>query len=90
MDEYLRDSISIEKDVEGLCHLYRSNLYRNKRALDADGTQKSILPCTPLALIKILESEKVRMRRCDESGRGGAELGDTDEERHCERARETE
>jgi hypothetical protein len=32
----------------------------------------------------------VRMRRCDESGRGGAELGDTDEERHCERARETE
>lgn len=63
MDEYLRDSISIEKDVEGLCHLYRSNLYRNKRALDADGAQKSILPCTPLALIKILESEKVRVRR---------------------------
>jgi methylenetetrahydrofolate dehydrogenase (NAD+) len=25
-DDYLRDSITPEKDVEGLCHLFRSNM----------------------------------------------------------------
>ena len=34
MDDFLRDSISPEKDVEGLCHTYRSNLYRNIRFMD--------------------------------------------------------
>eukprot|EP00611_Tribonema_gayanum_P016613 TRINITY_DN29009_c0_g1_i1.p2 TRINITY_DN29009_c0_g1~~TRINITY_DN29009_c0_g1_i1.p2 ORF type:complete len:337 (-),score=118.05 TRINITY_DN29009_c0_g1_i1:308-1318(-) len=55
MDDYLRDSISHEKDVEGLCHLYRRNLYRNVRYVDAAETQKCILPCTPLSCVKILE-----------------------------------
>lgn len=59
MDAYLRDCVSHEKDVEGLCHLYRHNLYRNRRFVDADQTQKSILPCTPLAIVKILESLNV-------------------------------
>jgi len=60
MDEYLRDSISIEKDVEGLCHTYRHNLYHNKRYLDApDNNIKCILPCTPLAVVKVLEHTKV-------------------------------
>ncbi|KAF4043272.1 Tetrahydrofolate dehydrogenase/cyclohydrolase catalytic domain [Phytophthora infestans] len=27
MDDFLRDSISIKKDVEGLCQFYRGNLY---------------------------------------------------------------
>ena len=56
MDDYLRDEISIEKDVEGLCHTYRRNLYNNKRFVDDSETQKCILPCTPLALVKVLES----------------------------------
>ncbi|KAI9907187.1 hypothetical protein PsorP6_002878 [Peronosclerospora sorghi] len=55
MDDFLRDSISIKKDVEGLCHFYRGKLYRNIRYVDDDRTQKCVLPCTPLAIVKILE-----------------------------------
>ncbi|CAK4081056.1 unnamed protein product [Aphanomyces euteiches] len=55
MDDFIRDSISIKKDVEGLCHFYRSNLYRNIRYVDDEHTQKCVLPCTPLAIVKILE-----------------------------------
>ena len=57
MDDFLRDSISPEKDVEGLCHTYRSNLYRNVRYMDAERTLKCLLPCTPLAVVKILEAQ---------------------------------
>eukprot|EP00961_Rhodomonas_salina_P199494 2690744-Rhodomonas_salina.2 len=31
MDDFLRDSLPIEKDVEGLCHTYRHLLYHNTR-----------------------------------------------------------
>ncbi|KAL8021960.1 putative tetrahydrofolate dehydrogenase/cyclohydrolase, oxidoreductase [Plasmopara halstedii] len=55
MDDFLRDSISIKKDVEGLCQYYRGNLYRNIRFIDDEKTQKCVLPCTPLAIVKILE-----------------------------------
>eukprot|EP00980_Cylindrotheca_fusiformis_P015361 scaffold4306_cov154-Cylindrotheca_fusiformis.AAC.7 len=55
-DDYLRDSVSHKCDVEGLCHLYRSNLYRNVRFLDPPmNTQKCLLPCTALSVVKILE-----------------------------------
>ena len=56
-DDYLRDCVSFKCDVEGLCHTYRTNLYRNVRYLDypAD-TQKCLLPCTALSVVKILES----------------------------------
>ena len=56
MDDYLRDSIAKEKDVEGLCHLYRYNLYHDIRYLDAAKHIKCILPCTPLAVVKVLEA----------------------------------
>lgn len=55
MDDYLRDSIDPRKDVEGLCHTYRSNLYRNVRYMDPGSRLKCVLPCTPLAVVKILE-----------------------------------
>lgn len=55
MDEFLRDSVSIKKDVEGLCHYYRGNLYRNIRYVDDLKQKKCVLPCTPLAIVKILE-----------------------------------
>lgn len=55
MDDFLRDSVSIKKDVEGLCQYYRGNLYRNIRYVDDEQTQKCVLPCTPLAIVKILE-----------------------------------
>lgn len=55
-DQYLQQLISPEKDVEGLNFLYYHNLYHNVRFLDAPtNEQKSILPCTPLAIVKILE-----------------------------------
>jgi methylenetetrahydrofolate dehydrogenase (NAD+) len=54
-DQYLQQIVSVEKDVEGLSHQYIFNMYQNIRFLDPHSTKKSILPCTPLAVIKILE-----------------------------------
>jgi len=54
IDDYLRDVISVEKDVEGLNHRYRYSLYHNIRVLSDLGNRKAILPCTPLAILKIL------------------------------------
>lgn len=55
-DQYLQQLISTEKDVEGLNFMYYHNLYHNVRFLDAPyNEQKCILPCTPLAMVKILE-----------------------------------
>jgi len=59
MDHYLRDCISPKKDVEGLCFSYRHALYRNQRFLDEEKVKKCVLPCTPLAIVKILEHLKV-------------------------------
>lgn len=55
-DDYLRDTVSYKCDLEGLCHTYRTNLYRNVRYLDYPAnTQKCLLPCTALSVVKILE-----------------------------------
>lgn len=54
-DDALRDSVSLAKDVEGLCHFYRRTLYRNQRYVDTEQARKCVLPCTPLAVVKILE-----------------------------------
>ena len=55
-DQYLQQLILPQKDVEGLNFLYYHNLYHNVRFLDPPhNEQKLILPCTPLAMVKILE-----------------------------------
>lgn len=55
-DDYLRDSVDFRCDVEGLCHTYRFNLYRNIRYTDyPSNSQKCLLPCTALSVVKILE-----------------------------------
>ena len=54
-DQYLQQIVDITKDVEGLSHQYIFNMYQNIRFLDDHQATKSILPCTPLAVIKILE-----------------------------------
>ena len=54
-DQYLQQIVDVSKDVEGLSHPYIFNMYQNIRFLDEGHTQKSVLPCTPLAIIKILE-----------------------------------
>uniref|UniRef100_A0A7S2WD37 Methylenetetrahydrofolate dehydrogenase n=1 Tax=Mucochytrium quahogii TaxID=96639 RepID=A0A7S2WD37_9STRA len=63
MDDHLRDSVAVEKDVEGLCFTYRHNLYHNVRSLPhlsgVPSDKKCLLPCTPLAIVKILEHLKV-------------------------------
>lgn len=58
-DQYLQQIVSPEKDVEGLNHLYYQNMYHNIRYLDEEKQLKSILPCTPLAIVKILEYLKL-------------------------------
>lgn len=58
-DQYLQNTVSIEKDVEGLTHKYRYNMYHNIRYLDDQKTKKCIIPCTPLAIVKILEYIRV-------------------------------
>ncbi|KAJ3181877.1 NAD-dependent 5,10-methylenetetrahydrafolate dehydrogenase [Gaertneriomyces sp. JEL0708] len=54
-DGYLQNTVDYRKDVEGLCHKYRYSMYHNIRFLDKEETRKCIIPCTPLALVKILE-----------------------------------
>jgi methylenetetrahydrofolate dehydrogenase (NAD+) len=54
-DQYLQQIVDVKKDVEGLTHKYIFNMYQNIRFLDDEQQRKSILPCTPLAVIKILE-----------------------------------
>jgi len=54
-DQYLQQIVDVSKDVEGLCHQYMFNMYQNVRFLDERKLQKSVLPCTPLAVVKILE-----------------------------------
>ncbi|KAG8530831.1 uncharacterized protein KY384_004188 [Bacidia gigantensis] len=54
-DQYLQQLPDITKDVEGLSHRYIFKLYHNERYLDQARIQKSILPCTPLAIVKILD-----------------------------------
>ena len=54
-DRYLQQITTVSKDVEGLSHKYLFNMYQNIRYLDPESSQKSLLPCTPLAVIKILE-----------------------------------
>ncbi|KAI1269139.1 hypothetical protein F5Y18DRAFT_414990 [Xylariaceae sp. FL1019] len=55
-DRYIQETVSLAKDIEGLCHKHISNMYHNVRYLDPpQNLKKSILPCTPLAVVKILE-----------------------------------
>lgn len=55
-DKYIQETVSLQKDVEGLCHKHIYNMYHNVRFLDPPhNLKKSILPCTPLAVVKILE-----------------------------------
>lgn len=54
-DIKLRNMIAWNKDIEGLTLYWLNKLYANIRFNDSMCTQKAILPCTPLAIIKMLE-----------------------------------
>lgn len=55
-DGYLRDSVDPAKDIEGLHSFWARCLYENRRFLDPAKTKKAILPCTPLAILKLVEA----------------------------------
>ncbi|KAJ1815362.1 Methylenetetrahydrofolate dehydrogenase [NAD(+)], partial [Coemansia sp. RSA 2599] len=54
-DQKLQDLVDPTKDVEGLNVVYNGKLYNNDRFLDGEKTRKAILPCTPLAVVKVLD-----------------------------------
>jgi len=54
-DAILRNLVDFRKDIEGGGHYWTRKLYDNDRlAADNDQTKKALLPCTPLAIIKML------------------------------------
>jgi methylenetetrahydrofolate dehydrogenase (NADP+)/methenyltetrahydrofolate cyclohydrolase len=53
-DTYLRDLVDPSKDIEGLHPSWARRLYENRRYVDAAQTKKAILPCTPLAILKLM------------------------------------
>ena len=55
-DAYLRDLVDPGKDIEGLHSTWARHLYDNRRFVDAAKTKKAILPCTPLAILKLVEA----------------------------------
>lgn len=55
-DVYLRELVDPAKDVEGMHSTWARALYENRRFIDAAGTKKAILPCTPLAVLKLVEA----------------------------------
>jgi methylenetetrahydrofolate dehydrogenase (NADP+)/methenyltetrahydrofolate cyclohydrolase len=57
-DRYLKDLVDVRKDIEGLNSFWARKLYHNDRFIDAEHTKKAILPCTPLAVIKLLEATR--------------------------------
>ena len=58
-DDQIKDRISHTKDVEGLSSYWMDKLYANQRFDDPEKTKKCVLPCTPLAIIKLLEQTSV-------------------------------
>lgn len=59
-DRWLRELVDPRKDVEGLHSFWSRLLYENTRHLDEAGTERAILPCTPLAILKLLQHAGMR------------------------------
>jgi 5,10-methylene-tetrahydrofolate dehydrogenase/methenyl tetrahydrofolate cyclohydrolase len=54
-DRWLRELVDPRKDVEGLHSFWSRLLYENERFVDPEHTVRAILPCTPLAILKLLD-----------------------------------
>lgn len=55
-DDYLRDLVDYRKDIEAGSRYWTRKMSANDRlALDNNGKKKALLPCTPLAIVKILD-----------------------------------
>jgi len=56
-DSYLKDLVDYRKDIEGLNSYWIRKLYQNERLADETKTAgKAVVPCTSLAVLKILEA----------------------------------
>lgn len=55
-DRWLRELVDPRKDVEGMHSFWGRLLYENTRFVDPERTVRAILPCTPLAVLKLLEA----------------------------------
>lgn len=53
-DRWLRELVDPRKDVEGMHSFWSRYLYENRRFVDEQHTKRAILPCTPLAILKLL------------------------------------
>ena len=54
-DDYLRNLVDFRKDIEAGSIYWTRKLYANDRsAVDGDLAKKALLPCTPLAIVKML------------------------------------
>lgn len=62
-DRWLRELVDPRKDIEGMHSFWSRLLYENERFVDADRTQRAILPCTPLAILKLLDRAGMRGTR---------------------------
>ena len=54
-DRYIKDLVDHRKDIEGMNSFWVRNLYHDKRYVENDPAKKAILPCTPLAIVKLVE-----------------------------------
>ncbi|MBQ49872.1 MAG: methylenetetrahydrofolate dehydrogenase [Zetaproteobacteria bacterium] len=54
-DNYIKDQLNFTKDIEGLSQYWVRKLYSNQRIVNHNNqTFKALLPCTPLAIVKLL------------------------------------
>ena len=53
-DDYLRNLVNFTKDIEAGSNYWTRKLYNNDRLVDNDPNKKALLPCTPLAIVKML------------------------------------
>ena len=53
-DSYLRNLVDYRKDIEAGSIYWTRKLYNNDRYVDGDKSRKALLPCTPLAIVKLL------------------------------------
>ena len=53
-DSYLRNLVDYRKDIEAGSIYWTRKLYNNDRLVDGDPSRKALLPCTPLAIVKLL------------------------------------
>jgi 5,10-methylene-tetrahydrofolate dehydrogenase/methenyl tetrahydrofolate cyclohydrolase len=61
-DRWLRELVDPRKDIEGMHSFWSRLLYENRRYVDDARSLRAILPCTPLGILKLLETADLPTR----------------------------